>query len=325
MLLGIITLDFNKGCVFMNWAEIQIKTTHKLEELISGILYDVGATGLAIEDPKDILELSQSEISWDFVDPSLTTLDEGQIVIKAYFAEDEELENIIQNIKDLIKQHPMLKESENKLIISFVSEKDWAESWKKHYKPTRIGKNILIKPTWEEVDVDDYTVLVELDPGMAFGTGTHETTIMCAEALEKHVKFGDLVYDIGCGSGILAIIAAKLGAKKVVGVDLDPVCVRVSTENLKINNVEDIVEIKLGDLLEFIQGDANIIVSNIIAEVITEMIPNLRNHLKDKGIFIASGIIIDKISHVENALLGEGFTILEIMKRNEWACIISMK
>ena len=309
----------------MKWAEIQIKTTHELEDLITGILYDVGATGLAIEDPKDILELVQSEISWDFVDPSLTNLDINQIIIKAYFAEDEELEDIIQNVRDKIKQHPMLKEEENKLAISFVSEKDWAESWKKYYKPIRIGKNILIKPTWEEADIDNKTVLVELDPGMAFGTGTHETTIMCAEALEKHVKPGDLVYDIGCGSGILSIVSAKLGARKVVGVDLDPVCVRVSTENVKINNVEDIVKVKMGDLLEFIQGDANVIVSNIIAEIIGEMVPNLRNHLKDDGIFIASGIIIDKIPYVKNALLENNFTILDIVKRNEWVCITSTK
>ncbi|HZK33110.1 MAG TPA: 50S ribosomal protein L11 methyltransferase [Tissierellaceae bacterium] len=309
----------------MKWAEIQIKTTHELEDLITGILYDVGATGLAIEDPKDILELVQSEISWDFVDPSLTNLDINQIIIKAYFAEDEELEDIIQNVRDKIKQHPMLKEEENKLAISFVSEKDWAESWKKYYKPIRIGKNILIKPTWEEADIDNKTVLVELDPGMAFGTGTHETTIMCAEALEKHVKPGDLVYDIGCGSGILSIVSAKLGARKVVGVDLDPVCVRVSTENVKINNVEDIVKVKMGDLLEFIQGDANVIVSNIIAEIIGEMVPNLRNHLKDDGIFIASGIIIDKIPYVKNALLENNFTILDIVKRNEWVCITSAK
>lgn len=309
----------------MKWVEVQIKTTDQLEEVVSDILYDVGATGLAIEDPRDILELVQSEIAWDFVDPSLINLEMDEIIIKAYFAEDEEFELIIQNIKDSINRHPMLKKEENQLTISSVDEKDWAESWKKYYKPTRIGENILIKPTWEEADIDNDTVLVELDPGMAFGTGTHETTIMCAEALEKHVKPGDLVYDIGCGSGILAIVAAKLGAKKVIGVDLDPICVRVSSENVKINKVEDIVDIRMGDLLEIIQGDANIIVSNIIAEIIVEMTLDIKNYLKDKGIFIASGIIISKIPLVKKALLENGFTIIDIVKRNEWACIISTK
>lgn len=307
----------------MNWAEVQIKATNELEDVVSDILYDVGATGLAIEDPKDILDLVQSEVSWDFVDPSLTKLKVDEVIIKAYFAENEELDNIIQSIRERIREHPMLSQEENQLTISSVDENDWAESWKKYYKPTKIGKNILIKPTWEETEVDEDTVLIELDPGMAFGTGTHETTIMCAEALEKHVKPGDLVYDIGCGSGILSIVAAKLGAKKVLGVDLDPVCVRVSNENVKMNNVEDIVEVKMGDLLEVIEGKANIIVSNIIAEIIGDMTPDIKNYLKDDGVFIASGIIIDKISLVKNALLENDFIILDIVEKKEWACIIA--
>lgn len=306
----------------MNWAEIQIKTTNELEDVVTDILYDVGATGLAIEDPRDILELVQSEIDWDFIDPDLIKVESNQIIIKAYFAENKELEYIIQKIKERIKHHPMLKEK-NHITISSVDEKDWAESWKKYYKPTKIGKNILIKPSWEEAEVGKDTILVELDPGMAFGTGTHETTMMCSEALENHVKPGDLVYDIGCGSGILSIVAAKLGAKKVIGVDLDPVCVRVSSENIKINNVEDIVDIKRGDLLEVIEGNANVIVSNIIAEIIAKMVTSIKDYLKDKGVFIASGIIIEKIPLVENALLENNFIILDIVKKNEWACIIA--
>lgn len=309
----------------MNWIEVQIKTTDELEEVVSDILYDVGATGLAIEDPRDISELVQTEIAWDFIDPSLIDLKINQVIIKAYFAEDDDVDNIIQNIKNSIKRHPMLKEEENKLIINSIDDNDWAESWKKFYKPIKIGKNILIKPTWEDVDVDENTLLIELDPGMAFGTGTHETTIMCAEALEKYVNSGDLVHDIGCGSGILAVIAAKLGAKKVIGVDLDPICTQVSIENIKINKVEDIVEIRRGNLFEIIKGDANVIVSNIIAEVIEEMTIDLKSYMKDGGIFIASGIIIDKIPQVKNALLENNFTILDIIKRNEWACIISAK
>lgn len=306
----------------MNWAEIQIKTTNELEDVVTDILYDVGATGLAIEDPRDILELVQSEIDWDFIDPDLIKVESNQIIIKAYFAENKELEYIIQKIKERIKHHPMLKEK-NHITISSVDEKDWAESWKKYYKPTKIGKNILIKPSWEETEVGKDTILVELDPGMAFGTGTHETTMMCSEALENHVRPGDLVYDIGCGSGILSIVAAKLGAKKVIGVDLDPVCVRVSSENIKINNVEDIVDIKRGDLLEVIEGNANVIVSNIIAEIIAKMVPSIKDYLKDKGVFIASGIIIEKIPLVKNALLENNFIILDIVKKNEWACIIA--
>lgn len=308
----------------MNWTEVQIKTTAELEDLVSSILYDAGATGLAIEDPRDILELSQSEGNWDFVDPSLIDFHYDGVTIKAYFAESEDLENTIQYIRDRIKSNPMFNADEHIVKISVVNEKDWAESWKKYYKPIKIGENIVIKPSWENYDLDEKDIMIELDPGMAFGTGTHETTAMCTEALEKHIKPGDKVYDIGCGSGILSIVSAKLGASKVIGVDLDEVCVKVSNENVMLNNVEDVVEIRQGNLLDVVNEKANIIVSNIIAEIIAGMTKDLKNYLEDNGIFITSGIIVEKIELVEKALLDNGFKILDIKKKNGWACIIAI-
>lgn len=308
----------------MNWTEVQIKTTAELEDLVSSILYDAGATGLAIEDPRDILELSQSEGNWDFVDPSLIDFHYDGVTIKAYFAESEDLENTIQYIRDRIKSNPMFNADEHIVKISVVNEKDWAESWKKYYKPIKIGENIVIKPSWENYDLDEKDIMIELDPGMAFGTGTHETTAMCTEALEKHIKPGDKVYDIGCGSGILSIVSAKLGASKVIGVDLDEVCVKVSNENIMLNNVEDVVEIRQGNLLDVVNEKANIIVSNIIAEIIAGMTKDLKNYLEDNGIFITSGIIVEKIELVEKALLDNGFKILDIKKKNGWACIIAI-
>lgn len=307
----------------MNWAEVQIKTTPKYEELISSILYDVGATGLAIEDPRDILELSQSPESWAFIDPDLINVESDDIVIKAYFSEAEDLDNIVQEIKYKIRNNPILKEAQPEVTVTMVDDEDFAQNWKKYYKPTKIGERIVIKPTWEAYTPEEGDILVELDPGMAFGTGTHETTILCTEALERYVKQGDIVYDIGCGSGILSIVAAKLGAEKVVGVDLDEVCIKVSNENIIINQVEDIIEVKKGNLLDVVEGKANIIVSNIIAEIIVEMIKDLKLHLEDKGIFITSGIIEEKIPMVEKALLENGFKILETKQKNEWALILA--
>ena len=307
----------------MNWAEVQIKTTPKYEELISSILYDVGATGLAIEDPRDILELSQSPESWAFIDPDLINVESDDIVIKAYFSEAEDLDNIVQEIKYKIRNNPILKEAQPEVTVTMVDDEDFAQNWKKYYKPTKIGERIVIKPTWEAYTPEEGDILVELDPGMAFGTGTHETTILCTEALERYVKQGDIVYDIGCGSGILSIVAAKLGAEKVVGVDLDEVCIKVSNENIIINQVEDIIEVKKGNLLDVVEGKANIIVSNIIAEIIVEMIGDLKSHLEDKGIFITSGIIEEKIPMVEKALLENGFKILETKQKNEWALILA--
>lgn len=307
----------------MNWTEVQIKTVSKFEDLVSTILYDVGAAGLAIEDPRDIIELEQSEIDWDFIDPGLIKLEEDQIIIKAYFPESEDLQDIIDSIKNEINTNPMLKGEESNITLNLLNDSDWAENWKKYYKPFKIGENILIKPSWEDVEIEDGNILIELDPGMAFGTGTHETTWMCTEALEKYIKPGDVVYDIGCGSGILSIASVKLGARKVVGVDLDPVCVKTSKENAKINNVEDFIDIREGDLLEVVNDKADLIVSNIIAEVIAGMTGNLKKYLIDDGIFIASGIIIEKIPLVEDALKENGFEILDTIQKNEWALIVS--
>lgn len=309
----------------MKWTEVQIQGTTETEDIITSILYDWGATGLAIEDPLDIEKLNQSKEDWDFIDSSLINLKIDGLLIKAYFSEEEDLVKKVGDITRSIKNHPMLREEDHEIIITKVDEDDWAESWKQYYKPLRIGENIIIKPTWEDYEVKKKDIIIELDPGMAFGTGTHETTIMCTEALEEYVKNNNIVYDIGTGSGILSIVAAKLGAKKVIGVDLDLLCVKVANENIKINNVENIVEIKNGDLLEVIEDKADIIVSNIIAEVIAGMTKDLKAYLNDGGIFIASGIILEKLHLVQDSLIQSGFKIIEIKKTNVWACVIATK
>ncbi|MBU5438330.1 50S ribosomal protein L11 methyltransferase [Tissierella sp. MSJ-40] len=311
----------------MKWIEVQVKTTTEAEDIVSNILYDLGANGLAIEDPKDILELSQSKEDWDFIDPSLIDLDFEGILIKAYFSESEDLPDKIELIKQSIEKSSQYNIDDKVLgevIISEVNDNDWAESWKKYYKPKKIGNRIIIKPSWEEYEPKETDLIIELDPGMAFGTGTHETTIMCAEALEKYMKSGNIVYDIGCGSGILSIVAAKLGADKVLGIDLDELCVKVSKENIELNHVENIVEIKKGNLLDIVHGKANIVVSNIIAEIIAGMTKELKDYLEKDGLFIGSGIIIEKIDLVKDSLEQNGFKILEIKKMNDWSCIVAI-
>lgn len=311
----------------MTWVEVQIKTSYEFEEIVTNIMYDLGVTGLAIEDPRDILEFEQSEEDWDYIDPDLFGSDLDSITIKAYFPEGEDLIDKIEKVRDNIERNPIEKYgySLGEVTILEVYEKDWAEAWKKYYKPLKVGEKIVIKPTWEEYEKNDDEIIIEVDPGMAFGTGTHETTILCIRALEKYVKEDDIVYDIGCGSGILSIVAAKLGAKKVIGVDLDSVCVKVSNENININEVDSIVEIKKGNLLDVVEGKADIIVSNIIAEVIVNMVPLLKDYLNYDGVFIASGIILEKVEMVETILVKEGFKILEINQAGDWASIISIK
>ena len=310
----------------MKWVEVQIKTTTEAEEIVTGIMYDLGVTGLAIEDPNDILAFQQSENDWDFIDPDLMKQGYEGVIIKAYFPDTKDLNEKIEKVRDNIEKIPYddTGKSLGEVIITEVYEKDWAEAWKKFYKPIKIGEKILIKPTWEEYENKDDEIVIELDPGMAFGTGTHETTMMCIEALEQYVKEDDLVYDIGCGSGILSIVAGKLGAKKVIGVDLDQLCIKVSNENISLNGVENLVEIRRGNLLDVVKDKANLIVSNIIAEVIAEMVGSLKNYLVQGGIFIASGIISEKVDMVEKRLIEKGFKILEIKIMGDWALIVTV-
>lgn len=308
----------------MKWIEVQIKTTTELEEIVCSIMYDLGVSGLAIEDPNDILAFQQSEENWDFIDPELINQDYEGVIIKAYFPESDDITDKIELVRESIERNPLNEtgKSLGQVTVSEVNDADWAENWKRYYKPVRIGDKIVIKPSWEAFEPKEGDIVVELDPGMAFGTGTHETTILCIEALEKYVKKDAVVYDVGCGSGILSIVAAKLGAKKVIGIDIDDLSVKTSKENVKINGVEEIVEIVKGNLLDNVSGKADIIVSNIIAEIIVNMIPDLKEYLINNGIFIASGIITEKLQLVKEALIDNGFNIVEEKVMNDWAVII---
>ena len=309
----------------MKWVEVRINTTTEAEEIVCSIMYDLGVTGLAIEDPNDILAFQQTEENWDFIDPDLINQDYEGVTIKAYFPDSEDITDKLDMVRDRIERIPLREtgKSLGQVTVSEVYEKDWSETWKKYYKPVRIGKRIVIKPTWEEYEKEDEDIVIELDPGMAFGTGTHETTILCIEALEKYMNEGALVYDVGCGSGILSVVAARLGARKVIGIDIDELCVKVSKENISINGVEDLVEVRKGNLLDSVNEKADIIVSNIIAEVIINMVPDLKAYINDDGIFIASGIITEKLSSVMDALRNNGFNIVEEKIMNDWAVVIA--
>lgn len=309
-----------KGCDLLNWIEVKIKTKPENEDIVSHILYENGANGLAIEDPRDITALSKREEDWDFIDPRLIKADEDGIVLKAYFSEEEDVEAIIGRINELIEVQGL-----GEIILSEVDESDWAENWKSHYKTTRIGKRIVIKPSWEIFEPDSGDIVIHLDPGMAFGTGSHETTAMCTEALERYVKPGATVFDVGCGSGILSVVAAKLGAERVLGIDLDPMCVKVSKENFQINGVGDKTEAIQGNLLDMVDEKADIIVANIIAEIVAGLVPELKGFLKEEGLIIASGIIDEKLHLVEDALIQSGYSILDSRSLNGWCAVVAVK
>ena len=311
----------------MKWTEVKVITSSEYEDIVTDILYEAGANGLAIEDPDDILDLKKRETDWDFIDESLMDLDTGKIVIKAYYPCTDSFNETLEVIKEKVEKTPQSRgmKAYGKLKTKELEDTDYSENWKQYFKTFKIGKNIVIKPTWENYEAEVNYLLIEIDPGMAFGTGGHETTSMCISALEKYLSLGMEVYDIGCGSGILSIVSAKLGAKKVTAIDLDEMSIKATKDNLALNQVEDIVSVEKGNLLDKLEGKVDLVVANIVAEVIVELVKNLDKYIKPNGIFITSGIIEEKIPMVEEILLDNNFTILEIESLNDWSLIVARK
>jgi ribosomal protein L11 methyltransferase len=213
--------------------------------------------------------------------------------------------------------------AEGQVFLSQVAEEDWAHAWKKYYHPVKVSEVIVIKPSWESYEPVAGQVVIDLDPGMAFGTGTHPTTIHCLRALERYIQGGEQVIDVGTGSGILAIAAAKLGASQVLAIDLDPVAVTIARENVLANEVEERVKVMAGDLLEPV-GDlqADIITGNLVAAVVKRLGPSAWEKLKPGGIFIGAGIIQGRLAEVLEELKGIGFDLVEVTDEGEWSTII---
>ena len=306
------------------WIEVRVITKSEALEPISGIFYSLDCKGVAIEDPEDILGREQGPLTWDFADINVLEHKGKVAVVKAYFAEEDNIEDVLEYVNERLTE---LKEmgidlGEAKVEHEKMHEEDWANTWKQYYKPSKVGEKIVVKPIWEEYEAKDGELVVDLDPGMAFGTGTHETTRMCIQALERYVKEESTVFDVGCGSGILAIAAAKLGAKLAVGVDLDPVAVESSIENVGYNNLNNI-EILHGNLVEVIDGKADIVVANILAEIICILTDDVKRVLKDGGIFITSGIIHDRVDMICEKLEATGFEVVEKNRDGEWNCIVA--
>ena len=306
------------------WIEVRVITKSEALEPVSGIFYSLDCKGVAIEDPEDILGREQGPLTWDFADINVLEHKGKFAVVKAYFAEEDNIEEILGYVNEKLVE---LKEmgidlGEAKVEHEKMYEEDWANTWKQYYKPSKVGEKIVVKPIWEEYEQKEGELVVNLDPGMAFGTGTHETTRMCIQDLEKYVKEESTVFDVGCGSGILAIAAAKLGAKLAVGVDLDPVAVESSIENVGYNNLNNI-EILHGNLVEVIDGKSDIVVANILAEIICILTDDVKRVMKDGGVFITSGIIHDRVDMVCEKLEATGFEVIEKNRDGEWNCIVA--
>ena len=306
----------------MQWAEVSVDTSHEATELVSEILQELGAAGVVIEDPALLNEYIRSGL-WDYTD--LKESEETEVVrVKAYWALDEELEGKLQRLAarlDGMTAHG-IDTGAGAVSWKAVADEDWAETWKEFFHTEKIGARTVIKPTWEEYEAGAGEIVAELDPGAAFGTGQHATTALCIRALEELVRPGMTVFDVGTGSGVLAIVAAKLGAKRVEAVDFDPVAVRVARENVRQNDVEDIVRTGQSDLLKSVAGEADLIIANIIADIIVRLFGEVEAHLAPDGTMLLAGIIEDRLQDVVEAAALHGFAVEKIEQEKGWAAVI---
>ncbi len=312
----------------MKWTEVLIKVDPQAVVAVTDILYGLGAQGVAIDEPVDVERLREDELYWDYIDEKLLENDTEETKIMAYFSEEEtNLPEKIAVIKEKIRNLTEfgLSIGSGTVELSNVNQEDWESAWKQYFKPVHVTDRIVVKPEWEEYSPQEGEIVIEIDPGMAFGTGTHETTSMCINQIEKNLKAGDRVIDIGSGSGILSMAAVLLGAEKATGVDLDPVAVRVALENVELNNLQDKIEILHGNLTDVIREKADIVVANIMADIILILLEDVREFIKDDGLFISSGIIQEKRAAVEARLLEKNFSIVEVETKGEWCAITAQK
>ena len=254
----------------MKWSEISIHTTNEAIEPISNILHEAGASGVVIEDPFELVKIREDQFGEIYQLNPKDYPEEG-VIVKAYLPINSFLGETVEEIKDAINNLIIynIDIGKNDVSVSEVHEEEWATAWKKYYHPVKISKRFTVVPTWEEyTPVNSDELIIELDPGMAFGTGTHPTTVMSIQALERTVKKGDSVIDVGTGSGVLSIAAAMLGAEKVKALDLDEVAVQSAKLNLELNKVHTIANVSQNNLLEGISDKVDVVVANILAEVI---------------------------------------------------------
>lgn len=310
----------------VKWSELSVHTTEEAVDAISNILHEAGASGVVIEDSQDF-DKQREDVYGEIYALDREDFPSDGVILKAYLPVSsflvENVEEIKLAINNLAKFDIQL--GENKVTISEVDEQDWSTAWKQYYHPVKISNRFTIVPTWENYEpVESDELMIELDPGMAFGTGTHPTTVMSLQALEKYVKADMTVTDVGTGSGVLAIASAMLGAKHVHALDLDPIAVKSAIENIELNHISgiDVVE---GDLLDTVKEPADIIVANILAEIIMTFTDDAFKVVKNGGLFITSGIIETKKEDVKQSLTNAGFVIEEVMMMEDWVTLVSRK
>ncbi|MBQ6389794.1 MAG: 50S ribosomal protein L11 methyltransferase [Mogibacterium sp.] len=322
----------------MKYRELKIRVERSDLEKIEALLIDHGYTSMMIDDPDDVRDIlaHPDTYRYDYISDELTADMDRQPEITLYFGSDE------QGMSELANAEALLRDAADNSDIEFLStetedDSEWLYRWQEHFKPTRVGERIVVKPSWEEYEPTEKDLVIEMDPGMAFGSGLHETTSMCIKALERILGKDDAqetgrgckpeikVLDVGCGTGILAIAAALLGADECLGIDIDPDAVRVAEENIRHNGLEEKITAQYGDLTEGVDYEADIVVANLMADLVIRLTSAVRKHLRPGGKYITSGILDIKEDVCREAIEAEGFRILDILRDGEWRAIVAEK
>lgn len=297
----------------MKYKEIKITTTlEKLDPLVLQ-LQQQGITGLVIHDPRDTDEFMKGKETWhwDYVDDDVLTELAAEPSVTFYAKEDEDIDPLLIGL------------AAPSIQISLVDDQDWLHKWKEYFVPARITPRIVVKPTWARYSADPGDIVIDIDPGMAFGTGTHPTTALCLRLLEMYIEPGDDVLDVGSGTGILSVAAALLGKGKVLALDLDPEAVSSTGLNALQNGVSDRVEARCADLTENVDFMADVVIANLMADLVVMLSKDVAKHLKGKSVYIVSGILKEKEDFVREALSRTGFKVLNVLYEEEWCAIAS--
>ncbi|MCR5559485.1 MAG: 50S ribosomal protein L11 methyltransferase [Schwartzia sp.] len=305
----------------MEWVEVSVETKTEAADLVTAAFTDIGAGGVEIDDPA-LINAYIDEGRWDYRDMERKP-ETGMVTVRSYLANDEELDGKVKALKasleDMKARGADLGTAE--VATNIRNDEDWVDNWKKYFHTDKVGEHIVIQPSWEEYEAKPDDIVLRLDPGAAFGTGTHPTTSMCLRALEQMVKPGMTVFDVGTGSGVLAIAAAKLGAGRVVAADYDATAVKSAKFNSAENGTESVIEIKQSDLLKEFEGKAQLITANLIADLVIRLFDELDDHLEKGGRLLASGIILSREEDVVMAAKMHGLFVIQRHEEKEWLAL----
>ena len=326
----------------MKYIELKIKVNKEDLEKTEGILIENGFSSMVIDDPDDARDIMDHPdiYKYDYLNEKIAEDLQRMPEITVYFADDEEGRAALSHAEELLSEASAGPDAP---ALSFVSSRtdddsEWLYKWQEHFKPTKAGSRIVVKPSWEEYTPADGELVIEMDPGMAFGSGLHETTAMCIRALEAIMEEGDFgadgdrasdrlvrVLDVGTGTGILAIAGVLLGADEALGIDIDPDAVEVAEENIIRNGASDRITVQYGDLTEGVDYDADIIVANLMADLVIRLTPAAAEHLGKGGWYVTSGILDIKEETVCDAIRREGFAVCDVLRDGEWRAVIARK